>query len=275
VITSPAALNYPRFFTIALLLVFIGSSCTNSLPIAQSVQVTQLATILVNHEVTQELTRVVEVPVTVTPADAAGSTFIPSPNSTFAGSPAPTSELPTVTILEHSDCMYGPGSGYLYKYSVTTDNLMEVIGRNMDGSWIYIQNAGGWNPCWIRAALVKFAIGDINGLPIIYSRLPYSNQYRPPEATAHRNGNEVTISWKAVWMSLDDYRGYLIEAWLCRGGMQIFDPISYAPPLVSNTRILSIQVTDEPGCISPSNARIYSAVKQGYSNWTNVSWPAY
>jgi len=76
-------------------------------------------------------------------------------------------------------------------------------------------------------------------------------------------------------MSLDDYRGYLIEAWLCQGGAQIFDPISYVPPLASNTRTLSIQVTDEPGCTLPSNARIYSAVKQGYSNWNNVSWPAY
>ena len=121
---------------------------------------------MVTIPVTQEVTHVVEVPVTVTPVDKALSTFIPSLNSTIAGSPAPTSELSTVTILEHSDCMYGPGSGYLYKYSVMADNLMEAIGRNMDGSWIYIQNVGGWNPCWVQVTLIKLTSGDINGLPI-------------------------------------------------------------------------------------------------------------
>ena len=76
-------------------------------------------------------------------------------------------------------------------------------------------------------------------------------------------------------MSLDDYRGYLIEAWICRDGAQIFDPIGYIPPLSSNTGTLSFKVTDEPGCILPSSARIYSAVKQGYSGWNIIPWPAY
>jgi len=222
-----------------------------------------------------EVTRVVEVPVTVTPADTPLSTFTLSPRLAISGSPAPTPRPYNINLMQHSDCLYGPGSGYLYKYSVQPDTHMEAIGRNLDGSWLYIQDVGGWNPCWIQAALVNFTFGDINGLPVVYPRLPYSNQYNPPDASAHRDGAEVTISWKAVWMSLDDYRGYLIEAWICEGGMQIFDPIIYIPPLASNIGTLSVKLTDEPGCTLPTTVRIYSAQKQGYSNWNNIPWPAY
>ena len=273
--THTAPLNFFRAFTVSLLLVLISSACTNPLansyttPVIQTIQVTQLATILV----TQEVTRVVEIPVTVTPADTPSYTFTPSFNSTISGSPASAPEPLEITILEHSDCMYGPGLGYLYKYSVFTDNSMVAIGRNMDGSWLYIQNTDGWNPCWIQATLVKFPNGDINELPLIYSKLPYSNQYQSPDASAHRDGIEVTISWKAVGMSFDDYRGYLIEAWICQGGAQKFVPISYVPPLDNNIGSLSVKVTDEPGCIMPSSARIYSAQKQGYSNWSDIPWP--
>ena len=274
--TPPTApLIFFRAFTVALLLVFIGSACTNPLPnsrttpVIQTIQVTQLETILV----TQEVTRVVEIPVTVTPADTPSNTFTPSFNSTISGSPTSAPKPLEITILEHSDCMYGPEVGYLYKYSVFTDNPMEAIGRNMDGSWLYIQNVDSWNPCWIQARLVKFTNGDINELPLIYSNLPYSNQYQSPDASAHRDGIEVTISWKAVGMSLDDYRGYLIEAWICQGGAQKFVPISYVPPLDNNISSLSVKVTDEPGCTMPSSARICSAQKQGYSNWNNIPWP--
>jgi len=275
--TSIAFINFSRSLTVVLLMVFISSACTNSpsnpdtKPVIQTLQVTQLATILV----TQEVTRVVEVPVTTIPTNTLSSTFTPSFSSIISGSPTPTPEPLEVTILEHSDCMYGPGLGYLYKYSVFTDTPMEAIGRNMDGSWLYIQNVDGWNPCWIQARLVKFSSGGINGLPFIYSKLPYSNQYQPPDASANREGTEVTISWKAVEMSLDDYRGYLIEAWICQGGAQIFVPMSYVPPLANNIGSLSVKVTDETGCTMPSSARIYTAQKQGYSYWNNVPWPTY
>jgi hypothetical protein len=278
-IPTTNAPKYIRALTIALLLVIFGNSCSFSLSaparqnVTQTALVTQLATVVVTRQVTQEVTRIVEVPVTITPADTSLATLTPSLSSGISGSPAPSSEAPEVTILEHSDCLYGPGLGYLYKYSVFINNPMEVVGRNFDGSWLYIQDIGGWNPCWIQAALVKLPGGDINGLPIVYSRLPYSNQYNSPDASAHRDGAEVTISWKADWMSLDDYRGYLIEAWICQGGVQIFDPISYVPPLASNIGILSIKLTDEPGCALPSVVKMYSAQKQGYSIGSNVLWP--
>jgi hypothetical protein len=266
--------KFLQVLAIGLLPVFFGSACTVSGPIAtgkpviQTVPVTQLATVMV----TQEVTRVFEIPVTVTPADMNSISPTPSTTSPITASPASMLEPMPVTILAQSDCMYGPGVIYLYKYSVFPDNPTEAIGRNLDGSWLYIQAAGGWNPCWIQAASVKLMVGNIDTLPVVYSTLPFSNQYNSPDASAHRDGTQVTITWKADWMSLDDYRGYLIEAWLCQGGKQVFDPISYIPPLASNTGTLSVKVTDEAGCSTLSMVRMYSAQKQGYSNWSNVPW---
>jgi hypothetical protein len=272
-ITATHTMKNLLIFMVALLLFFFGSACTNPTPAIQTIQVTQLATILVTRKVTQEVTRVIEVRVTVTPEDTPVPTFATASDSTGAGPTASITKLPMVIILKNSDCMYGPASGYLYKYSVTTANPMETIGRNLDGTWLYIQALGGWNPCWIQSSLIKLVSGDINALPIVYSSLPYSNQYNPPNATAHRDDTDVTVSWKAVWMSLDDYRGYLIEAWTCKGGEQVFSPIFYVPPLANNTGTLSVRLTDDPGCTLPSRARIYSAQKQGYSFSNDISWP--
>ena len=268
-----------RLFSVVLLLVVAGNACIFSAntPVIQTIQVTQVVTQLVTRDVTEEKTLLIEIPVTVTPSDTPLYTFTPSltPTSTSTPTITPIPEPPVVAILENSDCLYGPGSAYLYKYNVLTSALMEVIGRNMDESWLYIQNVHGWNPCWIQAALVEFRTGDIGSVPFTYSTLPYSNQYRSPEATAHRDGIDVTISWKAVWMSLDDYRGYLIEAWVCQTGTQVFVPMSYVPSLASNTGALTVKVTDEPGCNAPSSARIYSVEKHGYSEGANIPWPAY
>ncbi|MGB8215645.1 MAG: hypothetical protein WCE68_19010 [Anaerolineales bacterium] len=278
-ITPSNRLQFYRVITAFMLLIFVGSSCTfsPSTPVIRTVQVTQVVTQLVTLDVTQEETRIVEVPITVTPSVTPLYTFTPSLTPTITNTPTitPTQEPPVVTVLEHSDCFYGPGSGYLYKYSVMAASSMEVVGRNLDGSWLYIQSVGGWNPCWIQTALVKFNAADSENIPIVYSTLPYANEYSSPDATVQRNGDEVTISWKAVWISFDDYRGYLIEAWVCQGGTQVFIPLSYVPLVANNTGILSVKVTDGPGCNVPSSARIYSVEKHGYSAPSNIPWPPF
>jgi hypothetical protein len=236
---------------------------------------------VVTQDVTEEVTRVIEVPVTVTPSATPAFTATPVPGATLNGTPtitptlgpAPTPEPPVVSVPEYSDCLYGPASFYLYKTSLLAGSVMEAVGRNPEGTWLDVQEVHGWNPCWIEAARVKFNSGDVTVVPVVYSVLPYSNQYAPPDASARRNGNEVTVSWKAVWMSFDDYRGYLIEAWVCQGGKQVFLPVSYVPALDANTGSLSVKIIDEPGCDQPSHARIYSADKYGYSAWQIIFWP--
>jgi hypothetical protein len=113
-------------------------------------------------------------------------------------------------------------------------------------------------------------------VPIVYSALPQSQLYGPPEAvSATRLGDDVTILWQAVYMTSDDYRGYLIEAWLCKGGQQVFTPIGYVKTWDVNDGTLGIKVKDEAGCLEPSSARIYSAEKHGYSGYRVIPWPPY
>lgn len=279
-INSP--LRYHSAFIVALMFIFIVSACTSLRPIqanrptARPVQVTQVVTRLVTQDITQEVTRVIEVPVTVTPSATPLFTSTPSLTPTITDTPTitPMPEPPVVSFLEYSDCLYGPASFYLYKTSLAAGSVMEVVGRNWDGTWLEVQKVHGWNPCWIEAARVKFNTSDMKIVPVVYSAPPLSNQFAPPQdATAHRNGSEVTVSWTAVWMSFDDYRGYLIEAWVCQDGAQVFLPVSYVPPLENNTGKLSVKITDEPGCDLPSHARIYSADKYGYSVWQIIFWP--
>ena len=67
-------------------------------------------------------------------------------------------------------------------------------------------------------------------------------------------------------MSEDDYRGYLIEAWLCQDGQIVFTPL--------RSDDTSVTFVDEPGCLEPSSAKLYTAEKHGYTNWVTIDWPA-
>jgi hypothetical protein len=174
--------------------------------------------------------------------------------------------------------LYGPGSAYLYKYGLNATVLMTVIGRNMDGTWLNIKSAydKASNACWIKASLVKFDTGDIKDVPIVWTALPYSTLYKPPAAvSAHRVGDEVSIFWQPVWMTEDDYVGYLIEAWVCQGGTLVFLPIKYATSFDQNSSMMVVQVKDEPGCDLPSSARIYTVEKHGYTDYRMISWPGF
>jgi hypothetical protein len=265
---------------IALLLMLIGTSCApaKALPTPTPAIQTVAVTREVTREITREVTYIVEIPVTVTPTLTPVYTYTPSLTPTLTVPPTitPTPDPPVVTVLVHSQCLFGPGSAYLYKYGLLETSRMEVIGRNLDGSWLYVQGVHGWNPCWVKATLVKFNTGSVQDVPIVWAELPYSNLYRPPQAvSANRVGNEVTIFWQPVWMTEDDYRGYLIEAWVCQGGQQVFLPIGYVTSFDQNSSMIAVKVTDEPGCLVPSSARIYAAEKHGYSGYRMIPWPAY
>jgi hypothetical protein len=244
--------------------------------------VTQVET----HVVTAEVTQVVEVPITNTPTPTLEQTATPylSPTRTRIPSATPTWSAPRVSILEHTACLYGPGSGYLYKYGLNATVWMRVIGRNEDGSWLALKSTDDRdsNACWVKTTQVKFLSGEVKDVPVLWIALPYSVLYLPPSAiSTNRVGNEVTIFWQPIWMTEDDYRGYMIEAWVCQGGKQVFVPIGYVTSYAQNQKniankdILAVKVIDEPGCDLPSRARFYSVEKHGYTNYNMVPWPAF
>jgi hypothetical protein len=255
------------------LILTIGASCVPQPPPEPIVQVeTQIHTVEVTRQV--EVTKIVEIPVTVTPTLTPAVTDTPtpdySPTPSFTPSTTPTLVVPRVKITSTANCRYGPGAAYLYKYAVYEGFNMEAIGRNEPGTWAYIQAIGGNNPCWINASLLNVTRGDFMSLPVTYNRLPKSDLYNPPSAvSAVRKGNDVTIQWTSVYMTEDDDRGYLIEAWLCQDGQLVFTPIGV------KSNVLAIKVTDEPGCLEPSGARVYTAEKHGYTQWRKPQWPPY
>jgi hypothetical protein len=257
----------------ACLVLLSGVSCAPSVALPMVVPIVQTV------DVTREVTRVVDYPVTDTPTPTLDQTFTPSltPTITRTSTITPTFSAPRITILVTSACLYGPGSAYLYKYGLNATVWMTVIGRNMDGTWLNIKSAYDpvSNACWIKSTLVKFDTGDIKDVPIVWTALPYSTLYKPPIVSANRVGNEVSIFWQPVWMTEDDYIGYLIEAWVCQGGSQVFLPIKYATSFDHNSTMMVLQVEDDPGCDLPSSARIYTVEKHGYTDYRMIPWPGF
>ncbi len=269
-----------KLFAVAVLLVLTGISCKpapvppSPTPVVQTVEVTREVTYEVTREIVNEVTRIVEVPVTITPTLTPAITYTPSLTPTIT----PTPRAPIVSILVHAACNYGPGGAYLYKYGLPATVRMEVIGRNLDGTWLYVQSSVGRNPCWVKAEFARFeGGGDVFNYNIqqVYSALPFSNLYQPPQVSTERVGSKVTIYWQPVWMTQDDYEGYLIEAWVCQGGQQVFLPIGYKTSFDRNDSMMAIEITDEPGCLVPSSARIYTAEKHGYTWGRRIPWPPY
>jgi hypothetical protein len=171
-------------------------------------------------------------------------------------------------VLEQSNCRYGPGAAYLYKYGLYTGNNLEIIGRNEIGSWILVQAIGGNNPCWIKATLMD-THGEVMSLAPASVPLPQSPYYGPVTGvSAERKGDSVIISWNPISLRAGDdslQYPYLIEAWLCQDGQLKFNAIG------SWETILTVH--DESGCSESSQARIYGVEKHGYTAWVTIPWP--
>ena len=220
----------------------------------QSDTPTQTATATVTNTTTPLYTP------SVTPT--ASPTLVPSLTPTFAPIAA--------KVQVQSNCRYGPGGAYLYEWGLFPDVRVDIVGRNDLGTWAYVEPWTYFDRCWVRADLLEIT-GDLREAPPYYSRLPFGELYKPPtNVRASRNGDYVTIAWDPVWMTTDDDRGYLIEAWVCRDGQLIFTPLR-----TSQWEMVTLFVQDEAGCMQPSGGRLYTAEKHGYTQWVLIPWPAY
>ena len=249
-----------RQVVLFVFILLIISSCTAN---EQTIPTVEKETILQTVEVTRiiEVTRIVELPVTLTPS------FTPEYTPTITPLPTitPTFAFPEGEVLEQANCRYGPGAAYLYKYGLYPGYQVEIQGRNQLGTWAYVLALGFPDRCWVKTSLLEIT-GDIYSVPPYHALLPYTEFYGPPQNVSARRENDVVIvSWDPVWMSEDDYRGYLIEAWLCQDGQLIFTPLRF-DETVANLR-------DEPGCTEPSSAKIYTAEKHGYTQYVPIPWP--
>jgi hypothetical protein len=213
-----------------------------------------------------------------TPSQTVVPTLTPTASATHTPtrtiSPSPTNTLkPTYSILrgqvlEISNCRYGPGAPYLYKYALIEGSNLEVIGRNDLGTWILVQAIGGTNPCWVKATLLEVK-GDVMSVAPTYIPLPGSPYYAPLTGVkASREGQEIIISWNSVSLRAGDETAsppYLVEAWVCVNGRLIFTPVgSFAA---------TVRLVDESGCAEASHGRVYLVEKHGYTKPVEISWP--
>lgn len=196
------------------------------------------------------------------PTETSSAAIEPSP------SPIPTYALLRGQVLQRSNCRYGPGAPYLYKYGLVVGSNLEVTGRNEAGTWIVVRAIGGNNPCWVKASLMEVK-GDMMDLEPTYLPLPQSPYYGPPKRVwAAREGDEVTVSWSGVTLRAGDETAsppYLIEAWVCRDGELVFVPEGFDETIA--------KLVDEAGCAEPSHGRLYTVEKHGYSLWIKIPWP--
>lgn len=227
---------------------------------------------------TSSATRTHTVTATASHTPTPSRTPTPSVTPTITDTPtitATASFTPTVTatpeirgrVTVQSNCRYGPGSAYLYEWGLYPGNRVTILHRNDEGTWVYVDPWNYVDYCWVKADLLEID-GDIMGLEPYYGVLPDSELYGPvSNVRASRFGEDVWIAWDPIWMTEDDYRGYLIETWVCQEGQFVFRPFHADYPLVI--------VEDEPGCHVQSHGRVYAAEKHGYTRWVAVPWPPY
>jgi hypothetical protein len=162
-------------------------------------------------------------------------------------------------------CRYGPGKAYLYSHELKEGDQAVADGRNATGSWIWVQPANLNRHCWVSAAVVQL-FGEVQGLNVVQTRLPHATLYGPPDdVDADRDGNEVTVTWERVWMTQDDDRGYLIEAYICQNGAYIFVAVQ--------TNDNFYVFTDDRSCNSPSGGKLYTVEKHDYTDPVDIPWP--
>jgi hypothetical protein len=216
---------------------------------------------------------------TLTPTETLIPTFTLTPTETLTPTitftptitATPTFDFPSVTVNKQAHCRYGPSAAYLHAADLFAGDVGTVRGRFIYSKWLYIKFDKLNYFCWVAPSVVD-VVGDIS--KINYKELNLqsigSNQYGSPNnVSAVRDGNEVTISWDQVEMTLDKDRGYLLELFVCQDGAYLWWTDSYPEQYTT-----SYTVKDEAGCSQPSSGLLYTVEKHGFSEPAVIPWPA-
>ena len=121
---------------------------------------------------------------------AATDTPVPQATSIPAATPAPPTPAPPPTatpvpaprasISKNINVRSGPGTNYPRIGKVAPGDASDILGRNADASWIYINHSGGEG--WIYAELADIT-GDVNSVPEKEAAAPPPPPPPPPTNT--------------------------------------------------------------------------------------------
>ena len=73
------------------------------------------------------------------------------------------------------------------------------------------------------------------------------------------------VTWDAVWMTVDDDRGYFLEARVCAQAGLI--------DVYGHTDGTSYTFSDRTSCSSASSGKLYVVEKHGYTDPVVIPWP--
>lgn len=210
---------------------------------------------------------------TFTPTDTLTptQTFTPTITPTYTVTATPTFAFPTVTVNKQAHCRYGPSQAYLHAADLYPGDTGTVRGRYYYGvRWLYVKFDKLNYFCWVAPSVVD-VVGDVS--TVGYKELDLqsigSNQYGPPHnVVAVRDGDNVTVSWDQMVMTIDKDRGYLWELFICQDGAYLWWTGSYPDQYTT-----SFTVKDEAGCSEPSSGKLYTVEKHGFSEPATIPWP--
>ena len=209
---------------------------------------------------------------TNSPTPSRTTTATPTPSRTATASTAftPTFDFPKVTVsVGMAACRFGPATAYLWARDLLLGDRGVVWGRAANSTWLYVRMDKLDIACWVAPSVVTVE-GDIMRVIVQPVRLPITNAlYGPPQnVRAVRSGDQVTVSWDAVWMTADDDRGYFLDVFVCQGGRYVWVPVGLA-----NQYQTSYTFTDVQTCSQPSLGKIYTVEKHGYTSPVDIPWP--
>ncbi len=203
---------------------------------------------------------------TFTPTLTLTPTITDTPTITFT----PTYSLPKVRVnVGALACRFRPAEAFLWAITLLMGDTGVVWGRHPNSVWLLVKMDGAATECWVHPYYLDIE-GDVSKMIYEQIRLPMTNALyaAPTGVVARRDGDEVTVSWDEVWMTEDDDRGYLLDVWVCQGGINLWTPVSR-----DNQYQTSYTFIDEPGCPMPSGGKLYTVEKHGYPDPVNIPWP--
>ena len=205
---------------------------------------------------------------TLTPTPTFTPSVTPTPTITLTPSitPTPTFDFPDAQVnVPAAHCRYGPNSEYLHAGDLYQGDHGLVWNRNFNGAWLWVRFDKLNYACWVAASVLEID-GDVFSVVVHHTALPQSVLYDPPNwVEAERQGDEVVVTWEDVWMTVDDDRGYMIEARVCAEAGLI--------DVVVATNKTSHNFTDLTSCEGDSGGRLYAVEKHGYTDSIPIDWP--
>ena len=193
-----------------------------------------------------------------TKAETSTATAAPIPSatemSTATGSATAASMLKG-SVNQRSNCRYGPGAFFLSKIGMLAGAPIEVLGRDIDGGWAYIQFTGTQNLCWINSSLITVD-GDLMSLSDYYpdkAPLPRTSKFPGAAVLSASGSSTITVEWSPIVLptiAMPAGAGeteYVIEVWTCRNGGPGYTTYG------TNDTTLDIQVDDSCGMTVRAN----------------------